>query len=81
MPTWRWNHPIRAAGERTWALLAQVAGRAGRGEKPGRALVQTYSPEHALMQALRSGDRDAYTRRRRSSGRVRAFRLMGGWRR
>ncbi len=48
------------AGERTWALLAQVAGRAGRGEKPGRAFVQTYSPEHALMRALRSGDRDAY---------------------
>ncbi len=48
------------AGERTWALLAQVAGRAGRGEKPGRAFVQTYSPEHALMRALASGDRDAY---------------------
>jgi primosomal protein N' (replication factor Y) (superfamily II helicase) len=48
------------AGERTWALLAQVAGRAGRGEKPGHAMVQTYAPEHALMQALRSGDRDSY---------------------
>ena len=48
------------AGERTWALLAQVAGRAGRGEKPGRAYVQTYSPEHVLMQALKSGDRESY---------------------
>jgi primosomal protein N' (replication factor Y) len=47
-------------GERTWALMAQVAGRAGRGEKPGRALVQTYLPEHPLMQALRKGDRDSY---------------------
>ena len=47
-------------GERTWALMAQVAGRAGRGEKPGRALVQTYVPEHPLMQALKKGDRDAY---------------------
>jgi primosomal protein N' (replication factor Y) len=46
--------------ERTWALLAQVAGRAGRGEKPGRALVQTYIPEHPLMQALKKGDRDSY---------------------
>ena len=46
--------------ERTWALMAQVAGRAGRGEKPGRALVQTYVPEHPLMQALRKGDRDGY---------------------
>ncbi len=48
------------AGERTWAMLAQVAGRAGRGEKPGHALVQTYAPEHPLMRALVSGDRDAY---------------------
>jgi primosomal protein N' (replication factor Y) (superfamily II helicase) len=48
------------AGERTCALLAQVAGRSGRGEKPGHALVQTYSPDHPLMRALTSGDRDAY---------------------
>jgi primosomal protein N' (replication factor Y) len=48
------------AGERTWAMLAQVSGRAGRGEKPGRALVQTHAPDHPLMQALKSGDRDSY---------------------
>ena len=48
------------AGERTWALLAQVAGRSGRGVKPGRALVQTYLPQHPLMKALQRGDRDAY---------------------
>jgi primosomal protein N' (replication factor Y) (superfamily II helicase) len=48
------------AGERTWALLAQVAGRAGRGEKPGHALVQTYAPDHPLMKALTKGDREAY---------------------
>ncbi len=47
-------------GERTWALMAQVAGRAGRGAKPGRALVQTYLPDHPLMQALKKGDRDSY---------------------
>ena len=47
-------------GERTWALMAQVAGRAGRGEKPGRALIQTYVPDHPLMQALKKGDRDGY---------------------
>ena len=47
-------------GERTWALMAQVAGRAGRGAKPGRAMVQTYLPEHPLMQALKKGDRDSY---------------------
>jgi primosomal protein N' (replication factor Y) (superfamily II helicase) len=48
------------AGERTWALLAQVAGRSGRGKKPGRALVQTYLAQHPLMKALVWGDRDAY---------------------
>jgi primosomal protein N' (replication factor Y) len=48
------------AGERTWALLAQVAGRSGRGEKPGRALVQTYLPQHPLMKALARGDRETY---------------------
>jgi primosomal protein N' (replication factor Y) len=47
-------------GERTWALMAQVAGRAGRGAKPGRALVQSYMPEHPLMQALKKGERDSY---------------------
>ncbi|MEO9169012.1 MAG: primosomal protein N' [Aestuariivirga sp.] len=48
------------SGERTWAMLAQVAGRSGRGEKPGRALVQTYLAQHPLMQALARGDRDTY---------------------
>lgn len=48
------------AGERTWALLAQVAGRAGRGARPGHALVQTYAPGHPLMRALTKGDREAY---------------------
>jgi len=48
------------AGERTWQILAQVAGRAGRGERPGRALVQTHLPGHPLMQALAAGDRDRF---------------------
>ena len=48
------------AGERTWQLLAQVAGRAGRGDKPGRALVQTYVPDHPLMVAIRDGDREGF---------------------
>ncbi|HZZ87744.1 MAG TPA: primosomal protein N', partial [Caulobacteraceae bacterium] len=50
---------LRAA-ERTFQLLAQVAGRAGRKAKPGRALLQTYLPEHPVMQALQDGDRDAF---------------------
>ncbi len=50
---------LRAA-ERTYQLLAQVAGRAGRAERAGRALIQTYTPEHQVMQALKANDRDAF---------------------
>ena len=48
------------AGERTFQLLHQVAGRAGRGEKPGRVYVQTYMPEQTVMQALIANDRDMF---------------------
>jgi primosomal protein N' (replication factor Y) len=48
------------AGERTWQMLAQVSGRAGRGERPGRAIVQTYMPDHPLMRALAAQDRDSF---------------------
>jgi primosomal protein N' (replication factor Y) len=51
---------LRAA-ERTYQLLAQATGRAGRRDKPGRALLQTYAPEHGVMQALKAQDRDAFT--------------------
>ena len=44
------------AGERTFQLLHQVAGRAGRAEHPGRVLLQTASPEHPVIEALTSGD-------------------------
>jgi primosomal protein N' (replication factor Y) len=48
------------AGERTYQLLSQVAGRAGRAERPGRALIQTYGPENPAMIALAAGDRDGF---------------------
>ncbi len=48
------------AGERTYQLLSQVAGRAGRAERPGRALVQTYQPDNPAMIALAAGDRDGF---------------------
>jgi primosomal protein N' (replication factor Y) len=47
-------------GERTWAIIAQVAGRAGRGGRGGVAMVQTYLPQHPLMTSLVAGDRDGY---------------------
>jgi primosomal protein N' (replication factor Y) len=50
---------LRAA-ERTYQLLAQATGRAGRKEHPGRALLQTYAPDQAVMQALAGQDRDAF---------------------
>jgi primosomal protein N' (replication factor Y) len=48
------------AGERTYQLLHQVAGRAGRAGRPGRVLLQTHAPEHPAMQALAAGDRDGF---------------------
>jgi primosomal protein N' (replication factor Y) len=51
------------ATERTFQLLHQVTGRAGRALVTGRGLVQTYMPEHPVMQAIISGDRDAFLER------------------
>ncbi|QEN88185.1 primosomal protein N' [Labrys sp. KNU-23] len=48
------------AAERTFQLLGQVTGRAGRGERPGRALLQSYDPSHPVMQALVSGDKESF---------------------
>lgn len=48
------------AGERTFQLLHQVTGRAGRMATRGRGLVQTHSPNHPVMAAILSGDREAF---------------------
>ena len=51
------------AAERTFQLMQQVTGRAGRDAIPGRGLIQTYMPEHPVVAALVSGDRGAFLAR------------------
>ncbi len=50
------NLPDFRAGERTFQLLSQVAGRAGRGIRGGRAIIQTFAPEHYAVQAAARHD-------------------------
>lgn len=50
---------LRAA-ERTFQLMRQVAGRAGRAEKPGTALLQTYQPDHPVIRAILAGDEESF---------------------
>ena len=59
------------AAERTFQLLQQVTGRAGRGDRPGRALVQTWQPDHPVIAALISGDAERFYREE-TRGRERA---------
>ncbi len=50
---------LRAA-ERTFQLLTQATGRAGRADRPGQAILQTWTPEHPVLMALAAGDRDGF---------------------
>ncbi len=61
------------ATERTYQLLHQVAGRAGRAERPGLVYLQTFMPEHPVMKALVSDDRDRFLAAEAQSRRA------GGW--
>ena len=62
---------LRAA-ERSFQLIRQVAGRAGRADKPGVAMIQTAAPDHPVMTSLLSGDEEAFLRQlaeeRRAAG-------------
>ena len=50
---------LRAA-ERTFQLMRQVAGRAGRADKPGEAWLQTFQPDHPVIRAILSGEEEAF---------------------
>jgi primosomal protein N' (replication factor Y) len=71
---------LRAA-ERTFQLMRQVAGRAGRAEAPGMAMLQTFQPEHPVIRAILSGDEEGFwaaeAEQRRAAG-VPPFGRMAG---
>lgn len=66
------NLPDYRSAERTFQLLVQVAGRAGRGENPGRVLIQTRNPNHPIWNEVLSGDYVGYFER--EIGRRKMFR-------
>jgi len=65
--------PDFRAGERTFQLITQVSGRAGRGEAPGAVLIQTYDPEHYALQAALRADYASFFAQEAASRREHGF--------
>ncbi len=74
--------PDFRAAERTFSLLVQVLGRAGRAEEPGRAIVQTYQPDHPAVQLAARHDVETFVRgelARRKVAALPPFQRMAQW--
>ena len=65
------------AGERTFSLLTQVVGRAGRGEKLGRAIIQTYTPDNEIIRCAARQDYDGFYREEIQLRRLREYPPFG----
>ena len=65
------------AGERTYQMLSQVTGRAGRELAEGQAMLQSYAPDHPVLQALADGNRDAFLEREAEMRRLAAMPPFG----
>ena len=52
--------PDFRSAERTFQIITQVAGRAGRGERPGKVVIQTYTPDHYAITSALSGDHETF---------------------
>jgi len=60
------NFPDFRAGERSFQLLSQVAGRAGRGEKEGKVILQTFNPDHFTIQTAKNQDYERFYKKEAS---------------
>ena len=76
------NFPDFRAGERTFQLLSQVAGRAGRGQSGGQVIIQTYNPNHYAIQTAARHDYQGFLRAgNQFPEAIKRAAISGNWRR